>query len=237
MQVFMRAHDGMPTADGQGHVHGSSSSVPVYTFDVIFDVAPPEHESSTVSGGDSTFEPGETITITTMWDGDDGDYTVTADFSQVDGVSDSLDASQTSGGRYTVAYEIPDAESLDLPVIDAPVIITATDCFGRYVTVEAVTVTVLPATSDDPTGIAVDKNFFKPMAGEWVEITLRSYEGTATVSVYNMAGTLVRTLESQDTEIRWYGDNDAGDSVASGVYFLRIQVGESESVRKVAVIR
>jgi hypothetical protein len=52
-----------------------------------------------------------------------------------------------------------------------------------------------------------------------------------------MAGTLVRTLESQDTKIRWYGDNDAGDSVASGVYFLRIQVGESESVRKVAVIR
>jgi hypothetical protein len=109
MQVFMRAHDGMPTADGQGHVHGSSSSVPVYTFDVIFDVAPPEHESSTVSGGDDTFEPGETITITTTWD--DGGYTVTADFSQVDGVSDSLDVSPISGVRYSVAYDIP-AEDL-----------------------------------------------------------------------------------------------------------------------------
>ncbi len=237
LQVFMRAHDGMPTADGQGHVHGSSSSVPVYTFDVIFDVAPPEHVSSTVSGGNDTFEPGETITITTMWD--DGGYTVTADFSQVDGVSDSLDAPQASGGRYTVAYEIPDAESLDLPVINAPVIITAIDCFLRETVVEAVTVTVLADTSDDPTGgVTVDVNSFRPLDEECVEITPGSYVGTATVSVYNMAGTLVRTLESDGgSDISWYGNNDAGDYVASGVYFLRIQVGESESVRKVAVIR
>ncbi len=209
MQVFMRAHDGMPTADGQGHVHGSSSSVPVYTFDVIFDVAPPEHESSTVSGGDGTFEPGETITITTMWD--DGGYTVTADFSQVDGVSDSLDAPQISGGRYTVAYEIPAAESLDLPVIDAQVIITATDCFLRETVVEAVTVTVLPGTSEDSQSLAVDVNYFEPLSGGKVEITLGSHEGTATVSVYNMAGTLVRTLEREgESSIKWHGDNDAG---------------------------
>ena len=122
-------------------------------------------------------------------------------------------------------------------MIDAPVIITATDCFLRETVVEAVTVTVLAAGSEDSQSLAVDVNYFEPLSGGKVEITLGSYEGTATVSVYNMAGTLVRTLESQSTEIRWYGDNDAGDSVASGVYFLRIQVGESESVRKVAVIR
>ena len=97
--------------------------------------------------------------------------------------------------------------------------------------------TVLPSTSDGPTGVvAVNANSFEPLAGERVEITLGSYEGTAMVRVYNMAGTHVRTLEG-GSPISWYGDNDAGDSVASGVYFLRIQTGESESVKKVAVIR
>ena len=236
VQLLVRAHDGTPTADGQGHVNDSSTSAPMLSFDVVFDVAPPRHESSTLSGGNDTFEPDETITITTTWDNDR--YTVTADFSQVDGESDSLDVAWISGDRYSVTYEIPAADSLVLPVEDAQVFITATDGFGRRVTVEAVTVTVLPGSSDDPAGVLrLDVNSFEPMAGGKVVITLGAHEGTATVSVYNMAGTLVRTLESQDDEIRWYGDNDAGDSVASGVYFLRIQVGESESVRKVAVIR
>lgn len=236
LEVFVRAHDGTPTADGQGHVNGPSTSVPILSFDVIFDVAPPEHVSSTVSGGDDTFEPGETITITTMWD--DTGYGITADFSQVDSEFDPADVgvSETTSGRYTVTYEISEANSF-VPVVDAPVIITATDHFGRSLAVEAVTVTVLPATSDGPTGVvAVNVNSFEPLAGESVDITLGSYEGTATVRVYNMAGTHARTLEG-DSPINWDGDNDAGDPVASGVYFLRIQIGESESVKKVAVIR
>jgi flagellar hook assembly protein FlgD len=236
LQVFVRAYDGTPTADGQGHVNGPSTSVPILSFDVIFDVAPPEHVSSTVSGGNDTFESGDTITITTMWD--DNGYDVTADFSQVDSEFDPVDVgvSETTGGRYTVTYEISEANSF-VPVEDAPVIITATDYFSRSVADTTVTVTVLPSTSDGPTGaVAVDVNSFEPLAGERAVITLGSYEGTAMVRVYNMAGTHVRTLEGS-SPINWDGDNDAGDSVASGVYFLRIQVGESESVKKVAVIR
>jgi flagellar hook assembly protein FlgD len=236
LQVFVRAYDGTPTADGKGHVNGPSTSIPILTFDVIFDVAPPEHVSSTVSGGDDTFESGETITITTMWD--DTGYDVTADFSQVDSEFDPADVSvsETTGGRYTVTYETSEANSF-VPVTDAPVFITATDYFLRAVAVEAVTVTVLPSTSDGSTGaVAVEVNSFEPLAGERAVITLGSYEGTAMVRIYNMAGTHVKTLEGS-SPINWDGDNDAGDSVASGVYFLRIQAGESESVKKVAVIR
>ncbi len=236
LEVFVRAYDGTPTADGRGHVNGPSTSVPILSFDVIFDVAPPEHVSSTVSGGDDIFEPGEIITVTTMWD--DTGYGITADFSHVDSEFDPADVgvSETTGGRYTVTYEISEANSF-VPVTDAPVIITATDYFSRSVADTTVTVTVLPGTSDGPTGVvAVNANSFEPLAGESVEITLGSYEGTATVRVYNMAGTHVRTLEG-GSPISWYGDNDAGDSVASGVYFLRIQIGGSESVKKVAVIR
>ena len=235
VQILVRAHDGTPTADGQGHVNDSSTSFPMISFDVVFDVAPPRHESSTLNGGNDTFEPGETITITTAWDYDS--YTITADFTQVDSEFDSLDfeVDRIPGDRYSVTYEIPAADLLVLPVEDAQVLITATDDFGRQVTVEAVTVTVLPG-SDNPAGVlGLDVNSFEPL-GE-VVITLGSYEGTATVSIYNMAGTLVRTLESQDHEINWQGKNDAGDYVASGVYFLRIQMDGSESIRKVAFIR
>jgi len=236
LEVFVRARDGTPTADGQGHVNGPEASVPILSFDVIFDVAPPKHVSSTVTGGNDAFEPGETITVTTMWD--DIGYGITADFSQVDSEFDPADVgvSEGTGGHYTVTYEISQANSF-VPVADAPVIITATDCFSRSVADTTVTVTVLPASSDDPTGgIVVDVNSFKPLAGGKVQITLGSYEGTATLRVYNMTGTHVRTLEGSSS-ISWYGDNDAGDPVASGVYFLRIQMGESESVKKVAVIR
>ncbi|MFH1688942.1 MAG: T9SS type A sorting domain-containing protein [Candidatus Eisenbacteria bacterium] len=235
--VFVRAHDGMPTADGEGHVNGPSTSVPVLSFDVIFDVAPPEHVSSTVSGGDVVFEAGETVTITSRWD--DTGYGVVADFSHVDSEFDPSDVvvTETTAGRYTVTYEISRANSF-VPVVDAPVIITATDSFSRSVSDTTLSVTVLPKTSDGPTGLGVDVNSFRPLLGGEAVISLGLYEGAATVSVYNMAGTLVRTLESQGSDtVIWYGDNDDGGSVASGVYFLRIQTGESESVRKVAVIR
>ena len=69
LEVFVRGYDGTPTADGRGHVNGPDASVPILSFDVIFDVAPPEHVSSVVSGGDDSFEPGEIITVTSMWDG------------------------------------------------------------------------------------------------------------------------------------------------------------------------
>jgi len=236
LEVFVRGRDGTPTADGQGHVNGPEASVPILSFDVIFDVAPPEHVSSTVSGGDDVFEPGEIITVTTMWD--DTGYDVSADFSQVDSEFDPTDVgvSEGTGGHYTITYEISQANSF-VPVTDAPVAITATDYFGRSVADTTLTVTVLPGTSGGPTGgIAVDVNSFEPLAAGKVTITLGSYEGTATVRIYNMTGTHVRTLEGSSS-ISWYGDNDAGDSVASGVYFLRIQMGGSESVKKVAVIR
>ncbi len=236
LQVFVRGYDGTPTADGRGHVNGPDASVPILSFDVIFDVAPPEHVSSVASGGDDSFEPGETITVTSMWD--DIGYDVTADFSQVDSEFDpaNVGVSEGTGGRYTITYEISQTNSF-VPVTDAPVIITATDYFGRSVADTTLTVTVLDDTLEDPTGgIVVDRNSFEPLAGGKVKITLGSYEGTAAVRIYNMAGTHVKTLEGSSS-ISWYGDNDAGDSVASGVYFLRIQMGESESVKKVAVIR
>ncbi len=171
--------------------------MPTLSFDVIFDVAPPRHVSSTTSGGAVVFEAGQTVTITTRWDG--SGYVIAADFSHVDSEFDPADVvvtETTTAGRYTVVYEISEANSF-VPVTDAPVVITATDSFSRSTSDTTVAVSVLPATPGGLTGLGVDVNSFRPLLGERAVVSPGSYAGTATVSVYNMAGTLVRTLDER----------------------------------------
>jgi flagellar hook assembly protein FlgD len=233
--VYVRAHDGTPTATGEGHVNSADASVPELEFDLVFDVAPPAHESSTVNSG-GTFTRGETITLTSKWDA--SGYDVAADFSEVDSEydPDDVQVSETTGNRYTITYTISNFNTL-VPVTNAPIPVTATDAFERSVSDTTVTVDVLPGSSDGPAGFAVSANSFKPLEGGYVSVTLGS-TARSTIDIYNMAGTLVRTLEGEGAStLRWYGDNDSGDTVASGVYFLRTQTGGDEVVRMVAVIK
>lgn len=64
----------------------------------------------------------------------------------------------------------------------------------------------------------------------------------ARVSVYDVSGRLVARLldapaASGRTELRWTGRNAAGSSVAPGVYFLRLEAGQSRETRRVVRIR
>ena len=63
-----------------------------------------------------------------------------------------------------------------------------------------------------------------------------------TLAVYDIAGHMVRTLESGvrvtgEHEIRWDGMNDAGRRVANGTYFLRLEAGEQVTARKMNLVR
>jgi len=237
LTVLVRAHDGTPTADGEGHTNGPSTSVPELSVDVVFDVAPPSHQSTTVGGGEDTFSPGETITLTSKWD--DSGYDVTADFGAVDSEFDPEDVSvsETTGNRYEITYTISTFSDL-VPVYGAEVVVTAVDAFERSVSDTTVTLDVVASTAEGPDGLSVSANAFEPLQGARVRIGLGSYEGEVTIEIYNMAGTLVRTIEGDGSSYySWYGDNDSGETVASGVYFLRIQTGGDEAIRKVAVIK
>jgi photosystem II stability/assembly factor-like uncharacterized protein len=69
-----------------------------------------------------------------------------------------------------------------------------------------------------------------------------SRPGSVTLSVYDIAGRLVRTLESGpreagDHEARWDGTNESGTQVASGTYFLRLESGGEVRAGKVSVVR
>ena len=63
-----------------------------------------------------------------------------------------------------------------------------------------------------------------------------------TLVIYNQLGQKVRTLvnrtqSSGQYEVTWNGMDDAGNSVASGVYFYKLQYGPHQSVRKMLLLR
>ncbi len=70
-----------------------------------------------------------------------------------------------------------------------------------------------------------------------------SRAGSVTLRVYDVAGRLVRTLVDDDhspagrAEVAWDGRDDRGASVASGVYFYRLEAGSFVSTRKMVLLK
>ncbi len=235
LSVYVRGHDGVDTADGEGHVNGIVSGSPVLSFLVTFDVAGPYHDESTIKDDDNTYYPGQTVTIWSEWD-DDG-YDLDVDFSAVDSNFDPEDVSVSDSGtgKYIVSYTIsPNAIT---PVSMARVRIEATDHFERSLADSSVIVVLLPG-SGEPSELSLDRNFFNPAEGDVLEMDLGSYSGKVVVEIFNMTGTLVRRLEAEDAQsLTWNGRSDNDQLVASGVYFLKIVTDEGNAVRKVAIVK
>ncbi len=235
--VRVRAYDGAATADGLGHVNAAAGSVPILSFPVVFDVAGPLHEASSVPGVGTLFSPGQTITVSTRWD--EGGYDIAADFSRVDSAFDPGDEQVTDsgGGVYLVKYTTSTLNSL-VPVTSARVVITATDTFARAASDSSVTVSITSSGESAVEAFKLDRNSFDPSADESVTIGLGTAAGAATVEIYSMAGTLVRTIQAEaETSVEWNGSNDDGDMLSSGAYFVRIRTDDGEAVRKVAIVK
>lgn len=234
--VHIRGRDGTPTSTGDGHVNTEDSVPAALSFDVVFDVAGPVHDSTYIEGGDDTFVAGETIKLSTEWD--DAGYTIEADFSLVDSEFDTAEVewSGSTSGRYSVEYEISTGNSL-VPVYDAAIRIRAVDSFGRDAADSSLTVTVLPS-SEGPSSLELNRNSFDPARGEIVTISFGTTADDVMVRIYNMAGTLVRTLEPAGaSSTTWNGRNEEGELVASGVYFLLIETSLGDATRMVAVVK
>lgn len=239
LSVRVRAYDGVATADGLGHVNTDADPHPMREFDVVFDVAAPEHGSSDVTDNDTVYSAGETITIRTDWDANG--YDVEAFFYQIDSEFDPEEVQVTdegAGGLYTVTYTLSDDNSY---VFSTPrrVRITASDYF-HTVADSGVTVTVQEGGGGSYE-ITVDENFFNPNLNETARIGLGAYSGAVSIEIYNLAGALVRVIQEDvsgdDSAVFWNGENDGGEVVASGVYLLRIVTDREEQVRKVAVVK
>jgi len=64
------------------------------------------------------------------------------------------------------------------------------------------------------------------------------------IKIYNIAGELVRNLETQEVDAGYIYDvkdietkNDKGENLASGVYFYYIKAGDYKKLVKFAIIR
>ncbi|MDZ7360651.1 MAG: T9SS type A sorting domain-containing protein [candidate division KSB1 bacterium] len=88
-------------------------------------------------------------------------------------------------------------------------------------------------------GVAVFPNPFNP------QTTFRFHVAghlSVKLQIFNLAGQLVRTLVDGDLpkgmhQRRWNGQSDAGQRVASGLYFYRLQIGEKMFRGKVRMIK
>jgi len=237
MTVRVRGRDGSPTASGQGYVNTETTSNPILTFDVVFDVEGPVHDQTVIADDDAIYRPGDTITIDTAWD-EEG-YGLTANFDDVDSQYDpaNLDTTDYGTGAYRLRYTISSGSTI--VTADEELVITVTDRFGRPAEADPVTVTVVPV-SGTPSDLRVSENAFNPLAGtdDDVTITVGSDAGGIKVEIYNVAGSLVRKLDSEgEPSVTWNGENDGGEIVASGVYFLRIRTNVDDVIRKVAVVK
>ncbi len=233
--VTLRSFDGTLTADSRGHVNTDTSTPPWFEFDVVYDVAAPVHTMSEVLDDDAVYEPGETVTIETVWD--KGGYDIDAFFHQLDSEFDEEDVtvSDFGNGTYEVRYTISASSTL-VPVGPERVRIAASDYF-HAVADSSVSVSVVQGSSST-TGLSVDANSFDPGEGETVTINPGGATGSAEIDIYTMTGALVVSLETEaGTPVTWDGTNSEGETVASGVYFLLIRVDGDESVRKIAVVK
>jgi steroid delta-isomerase-like uncharacterized protein len=91
------------------------------------------------------------------------------------------------------------------------------------------------------------QNYPNPFNPEtWIPFHLNS-EASVSIRIYSIAGQLIRTLELGDRDAGiyisrsraayWDGKNEAGEQVASGVYFYTIQAGDFTATKKMIIAR
>jgi len=100
----------------------------------------------------------------------------------------------------------------------------------------------LNPTAALPDRFALAQNFPNPFN----PLTTISYQtpqsATVSLAIYNLFGQKVRTLVSTQQpanyySVIWNGTNDAGQSVASGIYFYRLEAGDFQAVRKMVFLK
>jgi predicted CXXCH cytochrome family protein len=97
----------------------------------------------------------------------------------------------------------------------------------------------LPGT---PTEFALEQNYPNPFNPSTTIRFSVPKEGPVKIEVYNVAGSLVKTVldeavRSGNKEVVWDGTNGNGAKVASGMYLYRIQASDYTAVRKMIMLK
>ena len=107
-------------------------------------------------------------------------------------------------------------------------------------------ITILDAKQADvraiPTGYTLNQNHPNPFNPETVVPFSLPQRGEIHLAIYNTLGQEIRLLTSGIKEagfhrITWDGKNQNGQTLASGIYFARLQAGSNSSVRKMMLLK
>jgi flagellar hook assembly protein FlgD len=88
-------------------------------------------------------------------------------------------------------------------------------------------------------------NYPNPFNPEtWIPFQLES-DAPVSVSIYDMLGSQVRTIEhlsagyylNKDRAVYWDGRNASGERVASGTYFYQFQSGTTVKTSKMVILK
>jgi len=91
------------------------------------------------------------------------------------------------------------------------------------------------------------QNYPNPFNPEcWIPYELAE-PGHVVIRIYNISGELIRTLDlgvkgagtytTRSRAAYWDGKNEAGEEVASGVYFYQLQVGDKVMTKRAVVCK
>jgi hypothetical protein len=118
---------------------------------------------------------------------------------------------------------------------------------GWYVDDVSVDVFLNTGVSGGPVGTPVTKNYLasarpNPTFGPARIIYQLAAPGAVSLSVYNVAGRLVRTLENSVKKagshtVTWDGRDSGGNRVANGVYLYRLTASNYTATRKLTIVR
>jgi hypothetical protein len=112
---------------------------------------------------------------------------------------------------------------------------------SQFSDVSGALLSVNAASASIPTEYALLQNYPNPFnAGTVIPFTLTK-DAEYTVSIYNVAGQVVRTFTGMGAvgtnRLEWNGRTVGGDEAATGMYFYRVTTPEFTSTKKMVLIK
>jgi hypothetical protein len=93
-----------------------------------------------------------------------------------------------------------------------------------------------------PLKCSLEQNYPNPFNPSTVILFNLPRPARVTITVYNLLGQKVKKLIDQEKapgsyRVRWDGSNDAGETVATGLYMYRLQAGDEVRIKKMLMVK
>ena len=181
-----------------------------------------------------------TVVITDKRNGAQISTTVDERSGQYAGMFIDISNQQPISGGDKLEVIVKDSDN---KIVGGPVVYTVTpdDIKNVYATFNASLTRLIPTKN------MLAQNFPNPFNPDtWIPYQL-SKDADVAINIYNLAGQLVRTLElgqkpagyymEKEKAAHWNGRNDAGEQVASGLYFYTIKTDKFIAIKKMVILK